>query len=237
ADRIEIGAMVEVVAAARLFGRHVARRADDSAIGDVGDAGAVAIALGQAEVADFHEIAATFEPVHASRGRARQALEEDVLGLEIAMHDPARVRLGHDREDLEGDPEGTVHRQELLAREDDIERLALAVVHGEEEVPVLGPAELANLDRVLVNELHRERSLTEETSPELRVLAQRRMEKLEGEGVRGVEEKELDLVDDPETSLAEDGHDTVLVVDDSADHRVALDPRLELVRSRLTDAE
>ena len=75
ADRVEVAARVERVAA-RLLGAHVLGRAADDA--RARDAGLLRLGahLGEAEVDDLHEVAA----------RA-QRLEDDVLGLEVAVDD------------------------------------------------------------------------------------------------------------------------------------------------------
>ena len=98
ADRVEVAARVERIAA-RLLGAHVLGRAAD-------DAGArdarllrVGADLREAEVDDLHEVAA----------RAHR-LEDDVLGLEIAVDDALVVRFGERRErlaqDVDDAPEG-----------------------------------------------------------------------------------------------------------------------------------
>ena len=81
AHGVEVAAAVDRIAAA-LLGRHVVgRAAHDARAGDVGRRG-VGLQLGQAEVDHLDEVAA-----------AAQRLEDDVLGLQIAVHDLEVVRF------------------------------------------------------------------------------------------------------------------------------------------------
>ena len=88
ADRVEIAARVERIAA-RLLGAHVLGRAAHDA--GARDARLLRLGahLGQAEVDDLDEVAAR-----------PHRLEDDVLGLEIAVDDVLVVRLGERRERL-----------------------------------------------------------------------------------------------------------------------------------------
>ena len=98
ADRVEVAARVERIAA-RLLGAHVLGRAADDA--GARDAGLLRLGahLREAEVDDLHEVAA----------RAHR-LEDDVLGLEIAVDDVLGVRFGERGErlpqDVDDAPEG-----------------------------------------------------------------------------------------------------------------------------------
>src|SRR3569623_1839925 len=80
-ERVEVGAMIDLLAA-RLLGRHVRRRADDLALRQR--------ARGVVERGDA-------EVEHLPRAVVAQ---EDVVRLEIAMHDAARPRLLERRTDL-----------------------------------------------------------------------------------------------------------------------------------------
>ncbi len=77
----EIGAPVEPGASARLLRAHVARRAEDGARGRLAGLGA-AVELGDAEVEDLGDRDA----------RDAIAVEEDVLGLDVAVDDARGVR-------------------------------------------------------------------------------------------------------------------------------------------------
>ena len=87
AERVDVAAAVELALADRLLGRHVRRRAH----GDAGD-GEPRVARGGARDAEVGD-----------HGAARRAVEQDVVGLHVAMHDAARVRVrervGHVGED------------------------------------------------------------------------------------------------------------------------------------------
>ena len=74
---VKIGAMVDPLTG-RLFRSHVFGRSNDVAVGGVGR---TAEQLGDAEVGELHPVA------------DRHAVgEEDVGGLEVAVHDPVVVR-------------------------------------------------------------------------------------------------------------------------------------------------
>ena len=106
----------------RLLGGHVHRRADVVALfGQV-----LARMLVQVE-----RDAEVGEHRHAVLG------EQDVLGLDVAVHDARAVGVRQRLGGLAGDPEGVVHRQALLPLEAGTERLAADVGHGEPELPVV----------------------------------------------------------------------------------------------------
>ncbi len=113
AERVEVGAAVEVRGVAALLGRHVERRAHQrAAAGLVHLPGAkVARQLGDPEVDQLDRV-----------GRLR--LDEDVLGLEVAVDDPLGVRglqrLGHPAPEARGGERGErapprQHRGQRLA--------------------------------------------------------------------------------------------------------------------------
>jgi hypothetical protein len=61
-------------------------------------------------------------------------LEEDVLRLDVAVDDPVAVGVGEGREDVAGDLERVLQREQLLASEPVPQRLALHVGHGVPEL-------------------------------------------------------------------------------------------------------
>ena len=113
----------------RLFGRHVARRAERHAGGGqplgvaARDAARVAHGLGHAEVGD--------ERVPPA--------QHDVVGLDVAVHHALRVRVGQRLDDLLEQPDRLGHRQLALAREPLPQRLALDVGHDVVEAAAASP--------------------------------------------------------------------------------------------------
>jgi hypothetical protein len=138
AERVQIHAAIDVLLPAQLLRRHVVGRAERAAA--LGDRlGRRADRLGDAEVDQLHHVLVV--------GHVGQ---EDVLRLEVAVHDTARVGVGeglehveHDRNQLAvGDP---LARGLLDARG---QRLALQELHHQEGDAVLPDAEVENLDDV-----------------------------------------------------------------------------------------
>jgi hypothetical protein len=118
-EREDVAARVEIAPTFGLLGRHVARRADH----DVGGGDRRRLAdLRDAEVDHLHAVDAT---VH----------EEEVLGLDVAVDDAARVgdaeRLGHVARE-----EDRVRDRDRLARQARLERLAVEPLHRQVRAPV-----------------------------------------------------------------------------------------------------
>jgi hypothetical protein len=107
----------------RLLGAHVLRRAE----GEPGlrhpRAGGLGHGERDAEVGDYR----------------LAGVDEDVLRLEVAVDDTARVRVAEGRRDATRDPHGLVHRELLLALDAIPEGLALHERHHIEEEARRGP--------------------------------------------------------------------------------------------------
>ena len=145
--------MVDVALAGRLLGRHVIGRADDGAgrgerRGVDADGG---VELGEAEVEELHDLEA--------RALAR---EEDVLGLEVAMHDAEVVRGPHRGHHLREDPRALRGVEAPSLREPPRERLSLEEVHHHERRAVLELEEVAHVDHVRVVDGGRRPGLAQE---------------------------------------------------------------------------
>ena len=133
AERVDVGLAVDVVAQ-RLLGRDVVGRAEHAAVG--GQA-VVAQRAGDAEVGDL--------------GRAL-GVEQDVLRLDVAVHDLVRVRAAERAGDLDRVGQRLVDRQPAEPADAVLERLALDVL--EDDVgPVLVLAGVDHAHDVRVREL------------------------------------------------------------------------------------
>jgi hypothetical protein len=137
AERPHVGAAVLRALAARLLGAHVHRRADGVARARVALAAEAVLSRavarrpavaaqqpGDAEVAEERVPAA-----RAPSRRWRVAREEDVLGLDVAVHHAARVRIGERVGQLDGDAQRVGRGERALAREALPQRLALDERH------------------------------------------------------------------------------------------------------------
>ena len=108
-DRVEVGARVDRVAL-RLLGREVLRRAHDRAgLGHVGGAGAR-----DPEVGDL---------------RAPLVVDDHVVGLDVAVHDPAPVREARRLEDLDHQVDRERRVQRAVLAHDLLEVAALEELH------------------------------------------------------------------------------------------------------------
>jgi len=114
ADSVDVGTVIEMGIAGRLLRSHVRRRADCHARSrTLGGAAGFAHGLGHPEVGD-QRMAAT---------------QQDVVRLDVAMHDPMAVGAGQRIHHLPDDPHRLVDRQFPFAGEPMAERLPLDVGH------------------------------------------------------------------------------------------------------------
>jgi hypothetical protein len=115
AEGVEVAAAIDIALAERLLGRHVGRRANRDA-GD-GDARTALRGAGDPEVGDEHAAAG--------------ALDEDVVGLDVTVHDTVRMRVGQGIGDVPEDPPRLGEGGHWLASEALGETLALDQPHDE----------------------------------------------------------------------------------------------------------
>ena len=114
AEGVEIGAMIHVRIARRLLGCHVRRTAHrDSRCRDRGTHHRLAHGARDPEIGHLR----------VPRG------EEDVLRLDVPVHDPLRVRVRQRIGDFAHDPDRFLHRQLALARQPGAQALPRHVRH------------------------------------------------------------------------------------------------------------
>jgi hypothetical protein len=147
--------------------------------------------------------------------------EHDVLGLEIAMHDPLGVRRPHAKRDaacdLERPSRGYRSLVELTAK-----RSPLQILEDEKERAVREPPEIGRRRDIGVADRRRGHSLALETRDHLRRAEPMRLEHLQREALAHVDV--LDEVDDPHASFAERRFDPIPIREDR--------PRRERARVR-----
>ena len=118
-DPVDVGPRVHILAAERLLGTHVERRADD--VPALGRAGRPVEPLHDAEV-------------HEQRAAGR-GLDEDVVGLDVPMHEPVLVGVLQSLEDRLRDRERAVDRQRTFRTEQRRQRAPLAEGHDVKDEP------------------------------------------------------------------------------------------------------
>ena len=159
AERVDVGAMIDGDAPG-LFRRHVLDGADDGAAGGHAQARAARRGPGDAEV---HDQRVTF------------ALDHDVGGFQVAMHDPGFVGGREARRHLPGNRDGAILGEPAFFLEQRRQVRSLHVRHRDVRDAV-DLAEIVDANHVLVRDLAREEKLALEAA----------LEGLGGLGVVGV---------------------------------------------------
>ena len=204
AEGVDVGPGVDLLGP-DLLGRHVEGRADDDAV----RARPPLIAApqrGQAEVEDLDEVATV------ARGG-----DEDVLRLEIAVHDPLVVRLGEGVADLGEEGGGARPGQGAAAPQEGRQVLASQVLHHHVQ-RAFGFAEVEHLDGVRVGEERHGLGLPLEAPDDVAVGDQGGVQHLEGGDL--AHDHVLDLVDHAHAASADPVEDAVAGADDAAEHGV-----------------
>ncbi len=232
ADRVEVAARVERVAAT-LLGRHVLGRAAH-------DSGArdrrlrfLDLHLREAEVDDLHEVAA-----------AAHRLEDDVLGLEVAVDDVEVMRFGERRERLSEHVDHAPERERPVLVRHAREVFAAQVLHDEVELAVVGLAEIDDRDRVRVVQSARRARLGDEARDRVLFAREVRVNDLHRDraterrllrAIHAAHAADADELEDhePARQRAPDQRVVAVVLRDLADRKPAA--RAELVR-RVTGA-
>ncbi|MEX1246452.1 MAG: hypothetical protein WEB59_16690 [Thermoanaerobaculia bacterium] len=138
----------------------------------------------------------------------------DVCGLDVAMDDAARVRLGEPMSDLCRDLDGFFDRHRP-ARDPLAERLPVTVGHGDERPTVFGLTDLVDRADVGVIQSRRCSGFSQEASLGSFFPAKIGRQKLEGD--KAVQPQVSGLVDHPHAALA-DSFEDLEMRDRLADH-------------------
>ena len=197
-ERVEVGARIDL-ASLGLLGREVLRRPDDRArLGHLARAGA-----GDPEVRHLH---------------AALAVDEDVVRLDVAVHDPVPVREAQRREDLARVLDRDVDRRGAAADDQLLERAAVEELH-RDVVGVLGLAAVVDRDDVRVVERGGVLRLAAEALDELVVVPVAAVEDLDRDAA--AELLVFGEVDVGHPAGAELALDPVAPVEEGVDERVA----------------
>ncbi len=197
AERVEVGALVDV-RPARLLGREVLRGADDRAdLGHLARTGAR-----DAEVRHLH---------------AALAVDEHVVRLDVAMDDPVAVREAQRREDLPRVLDGDRNRRRPAGDDQLLQRAAVEVLHGDVVRP-LRLAAVVDRDDVRMRQRRCVLRLAAEALDELVVVRVAVVEDLDGDAAAQL--LVLGEVDVGHAAGAELPHDLVATVEERADERV-----------------
>ena len=113
AERVDVGARVDGAVAGDLLRRHVQRRAERDARERESRSARVLECEGDPEVGD----------------QCMAALQQDVLGLHVAVHDAMAVRVLERIRDLAHQLHRVIHREATLTREPRAQRLAVDERH------------------------------------------------------------------------------------------------------------
>jgi hypothetical protein len=201
AHRVEVAAGVELPPLGLLRAHVLGGAAHQAGLGEARCPGARLLDLGDAEVEHLDEVRLVAAP-----------LDHHVLGLQVAVDDPAGVCLAQGREDLGADPDDAGLRQRELLGDDAGEVPAGQVLHGHEQRPVLGLAEVEHGDGVGVVEAGGGLGLAVEPLRHLRVVGEAAVQHLQDH--RPVQGEVAGLVDLAHATLADERLDLELAVHD-----------------------
>ncbi len=220
AQRVDVGAVVDLAGAPALLRRHVDRRPHQRA-----DARLHRLR----QIAGVHDLRdAEVEQLDVRPPRRRRQ-QLDVVRLEIAVNDPLVVGGAERAADLIGDL-GDLGRRDGAARDALVHRLAAEELHDEVGLPVGGLTEVEDLDDVLVPDGVDGARLVEEAGDDLGLPRQRHVQQLDRD--LAPDDRVLGLIDHAHAPLAQLAGDPVVAdrLPDQAqcsEHR-STGPQLEL---------
>ncbi|XXU28538.1 hypothetical protein WMF36_05605 [Sorangium sp. So ce887] len=157
--------------------------------------------LGDAEIKDLD-----------ARAAVRAADQEEIGRLEVAMHDPGRVRLGDPIAGLQDEQHGVVDRQRTLLADEVPQVAALEVLQDHVRRARLRAADVVDPGHVVAPETSRGARLAHETLEQLRLLGRGRQEELDGEQLAELEVAGRD--DEAHAAFSEHALDPVLAEED-----------------------
>ena len=212
AERVQVAPAVDVAVARGLLRAHERRRADRDAGGREPGA-AVADRTCDAEVRDHRAIA--------------RGVEQDVVGLDVAMHHAVLMRVGERVADL---PEDAPHlgRIECAAIVNALrQRVAVDERHHEEDEAVL-LVDAVDRDDARVRELRRRLRLAKESRTDLG--AERELGRQELDRDRALETAILRAIHDPHAAAADLPIELIRGIEHALDVRAQLGVRLRDLR-------
>ena len=166
ADRIDVAPPIEFVSL-NLFGGHVVRRADDGAT------------TGHLRFHRALEKLREPEVQHLGRLAIAALGDHDVLGLEVAVHDPRRVCILYGPRDLSAQIGNPSERHRPIFVEHLGEVVAIDILHDEIERARLRAPEVEHMNRVWVIEARRRLGLAVKPSHILGVLLELSVQQLD----------------------------------------------------------
>ena len=128
--------------------------------------------------------------------------EHDVLGLEIAVHDPLGVRRAQRARHLVDDRDRAQEIEAAIARQHRVQRFAVQVLHHEEDGAVVRLAEVGDVDDVRVIDQARRARLAQEALDRFVAAAVTLVEDLHGNFLTDVDV--LAAIDDTHAAAADD---------------------------------
>ena len=206
ADSVKVAASVERVAAA-LLGAHVlGRAADDARAGDAGTDG-LAAHLGEPEVHHLDEVAA-----------GPHRLEDDVLGLEVAVDDLEVVRFGERREHLAQHADDATEGERPFLVLDSREVTPAEELHDEVQLTVGRLAEVDDRDGVRMVQPAGGARLGDEAGGGVLLADQVRVDDLDRDGAREI--RLFGPINAAHSADADQLHDQVAAGEPLPDERV-----------------
>jgi hypothetical protein len=204
AQGVDIGPGVERLFAPRLLGRHVRGRPQRRP--RLGRRARLLqrLQLGDPEVEHLHQVGPVLAPA-----------DEQVVGLEVAVHDPSRVGGGHAPAGLRDQVGGARQRQPPVAFQQPAQALADQQLHHDVRRPVLGDAEVDGGGDVLVLQPARRRRLPLKSAEDVAALGQVPAQQLDREAAP--DQRVLGFVDHRHPATRQQANHPVLSADHLAD--------------------
>ncbi len=203
-DAPQIAPMVGVACAARLLGAHEGGRSEEHA-------GARAASDAAGDVHDFGD--SEIENLHGVAGH-----DENIFGLEIAMHDALCVRCGEPCKNTLRDVDGAHRGNRMTHGRDLVERVTLEALHHQKWAPVFRFAHFEHAKDIGMLQTHARSAFVEKTQAHLRVAEVLGAQQLDRNAAPRRRDH-LGFVDQPHAALAQQIEQAEATREDRADER------------------